>query len=99
MVVAVPFLATATRDRPGGARPNLLYFIAFPRPARAMDDAAARLSHHRAVLIRTCGDHPAPARAKIILDLWLMSLGPFSEAVGAAIFWGDVDPRSCFFSS
>ena len=46
-----------------------------------------RWCHNQAILIRTCGSQSvAPARAKIIFDLWLMSVGPFFEAVGAAIF-------------
>jgi hypothetical protein len=51
-----------------------------------MDDAAAQVMSQQAILIRTCGSQSvAPARAKIIFDLWLMSVGPFFEAVGAAI--------------
>jgi hypothetical protein len=39
--------------------------------------------------MRTCGSQPvAPARAKIIFDLRLMSVGPFLKALSAAIFRG-----------
>jgi hypothetical protein len=42
-------------------------------------------------VIRTCGGQPvAPARAEMMLDLWLMSVGPFLEAFGAAIFQGNI---------
>jgi hypothetical protein len=52
-----------------------------------MDDAGAQVMHHQIILITTCGGQlVAPARAKIILDLWLMNGGPFVKAFVAAIF-------------
>jgi hypothetical protein len=91
MVVAVTFLATATRDRLGGLGGIFFNFIAFPRPARAMDDAAARLKSSPGCLDQDLRRPTGPrSRAKIILDLWLMSVGPFYEVVGAAIFQGNI---------
>ena len=61
--------------------------IASPRPARAMDDAAAQVMSQPGYPDQNLRQPSvAPARAKIIFDLWLMSVGPFFEAVGAAIF-------------
>jgi hypothetical protein len=38
-----------------------------------------------------CGGQPvAPVRAEIKLDLWLMSVGPFVEALGAAFSQGNI---------
>jgi hypothetical protein len=46
-----------------------------------------RWCHNQAILIRTCGSQSvAPARAKIMFDLWLMSVGPFFEPLAQLSF-------------
>jgi hypothetical protein len=65
--------------------------MASPRPARAMDDAAARVKSSPGCLDQDLRRPTGcPARARIILDLWLMSVGPSPEALGAAIFQGNI---------
>jgi len=42
--------------------------------------------HYPIIGIRICGDHPvAPTRANILVDLRLVSVGAFLEALGAAV--------------